>query len=188
MLEAAVRIVAERGLDALTLAECGEAAGYSRGLAPHYFGSKDALVEAIARHIVNDYSERLRAGQEQTADRRSGLDAVLASVAFYLDSARRNKAAVRAFHAVLGSALTQPSLAGAVARLNRDSVARFARAIERGIARGEIRSEVDPKAQAALIVAGLRGAVTQWLIDPRRVPLDAIREQMVASLRRSLAP
>ena len=49
MLDAAVRIVAEHGLEYLTLAECGEAAGYSRGLAAHYFGSKDALIAALVQ-------------------------------------------------------------------------------------------------------------------------------------------
>ena len=39
ILDAALRIVAERGTDGMTLAEVGEAAGYSRGLPAHYFGS-----------------------------------------------------------------------------------------------------------------------------------------------------
>ena len=55
MLDAAVKIVAERGLEDLTLAGCGEAAGYSRGLAAHYFGTKEELISAIAQHIVDGY-------------------------------------------------------------------------------------------------------------------------------------
>ncbi|MFZ4685441.1 MAG: TetR family transcriptional regulator, partial [Hyphomonadaceae bacterium] len=46
ILEAAKRIVAERGLDELTLNEAGEAAGYSRALPAHYFGTRSAMLGA----------------------------------------------------------------------------------------------------------------------------------------------
>ena len=48
ILEAAKTIVAERGLDELTLNEAGEAAGYSRALPAHYFGTKSAMLSEIA--------------------------------------------------------------------------------------------------------------------------------------------
>ena len=78
MLQAAVTIVAERGLENLTLAECGEAAGYSRGLAAHYFGSKDGLIKEIGAHIVNDYTRRQRTDRPN----RIGLPGLLNNVAF----------------------------------------------------------------------------------------------------------
>lgn len=183
MLEAAVRIVAERGLEELTLAECGEAAGYSRGLAAHYFGSREGLLTAIANHIVADYSRRLRVG----GGRRTGLEGLLDNVAFYIDSGRSNVTVLRAFHAVLGSALKQAPLSNAIATLNRNSIAGFAGLIRRGIERGEIRSDIDATAQASLIVAALRGIMTQWLLDPERTDLDAIALEYIGTLRRGLA-
>jgi AcrR family transcriptional regulator len=183
MIDAAVRIVAERGLEELTLAECGEAAGYSRGLAAHYFGSKEHLLPVIAAHIVADYSQRLRAGSR----RLPGLDGLLESVAFYIDSGRDNVVVLRAFHAVLGSALKRAPLSAEIAALNHNSIAAFADPIRRGIERGEIRRDVDPMAQAAMIVAALRGVMTQWLLDPARTDLERIKADYLASLRRGLA-
>jgi len=183
MIDAAVRIVAERGLEELTLAECGEAAGYSRGLAAHYFGSKERLLPAIAAHIVTDYSQRLRAGSR----RLPGLDGLLESVAFYIDSGCDNVVVLRAFHAVLGSALKQAPLSAEIAALNHNSITAFAEPIRRGIERGEIRRDVDPMAQAAMIVAALRGVMTQWLLDPARTDLGRIKTDYLASLRRGLA-
>lgn len=183
MLEAAVRIVAERGLEELTLAECGEAAGYSRGLAAHYFGSRDGLLTAIANHIVEDYSRRLRSG----GGRHTGLEGLLDSVAFYIASGRSNVTVLRAFHAVLGSALKQAPSSNAIAVLNRNSIAAFAGLIRRGIERGEIRSNVDASAQASLIVAALRGIMTQWLLDPEHIDLDAIGREYIDALRRGLS-
>jgi AcrR family transcriptional regulator len=183
MLEAAVRIVAERGLEELTLAECGEAAGYSRGLAAHYFGTKDELMTAIAQHIVEDYSQRLRADRRM----RVGLAGLLDSVEFYIESGRSNLTALRAFHAVLGSAIKQTPLSNAIAELNRNSVDSFARTIQSGIERQEIRRDIEPTAQAALVVSALRGVMTQWLLDPHHIDLDAIKYALRANLQRSLA-
>jgi AcrR family transcriptional regulator len=181
MLDAAVDIVAERGLEELTLAECGQLAGYSRGLAAHYFGCKEDLIAAIATHIVTDYGRRLQAGGRS----KRGLQGLLDGVSFYIESGRYNLKSVRAFHAVLGSSHKQSKLSAAIARLNSDSVAGFAGAIRDGIAIGEIREDVDPTAQGALIIAMLRGVVSQWLLDPT-VDLEAIRVELLNSLRRSL--
>lgn len=185
MIAAAVRIVAERGLDNLTLAECGEAAGYSRGLAAHYFGSKEELTAAIALRIVERYAERQRAAHTEGT---SGLEGLCESVAFYLDSGRKDLVSLRAFHAVLGSALQLSELSAAVAELNRRSVDGFAAYIRRGIQEGEIRRDADPVAQATLILASLRGIMAQMLVDPRRIALAHIKRELLDNLRRSLRP
>ena len=183
MLEAAVRVVAEHGLDYLTLAECGEAAGYSRGLAAHYFGSKDALIAAIATHIVADYSKRLRGGSRG----HRGIEGFLESVAFYIDAGRGRLMPLRAFNAVLGSGLTQPTITASIAELNRVSIAAFAAGMRKCVAQGEMRSDIDPTAQATLLISQLRGVMTQWLIDPQHVDLDAIKAALLENLRRSLS-
>jgi len=51
LLDAALEIVARTGSVRMTLAQVGEAAGYSRGLAAHRFGSKAGLLRALAAHI-----------------------------------------------------------------------------------------------------------------------------------------
>lgn len=183
MVEAAVRIVAERGLQDLTLAECGEAAGYSRGLAAHYFGSKEALITAIATRIVRNYTKQLRSSGRGL----SGLTGLLQTISFYIESGSKNLTWLRAFQAVLGSALTHPPLAVAIAQLNRDSINGFATMIGNAIERGEIRADVNPKAQATLILASLRGVLALWLLDAEHVDLDAARKEMLANLRRCLA-
>ena len=181
-----MKIVAERGLQDLTLAECGQAAGYSRGLAAHYFGSRDELIGSIARYIVGIYGKSMRAaGAGPTAERR-GLEDLLHRVQFYIKASHDTPHHTRAFHAVLGAAFKQAPLSDAVAELNRNSIAAYANAIGIGIANGEIRADVNPTVQAALLVATLRGVVRQWLLDST-VDLDAISKELVGNLRRSLA-
>ena len=184
MLDAAVRIVAERGLDYLTLAECGEPAGYSRGLAAHYFGSKDALIAAIAHHIVDEFVQHARGGSRG----RKGLEGLLSAVEFYIQNGRNRVLQLRAFNAVLSACSTHPELATAIATLNRESAANFARGLRACIKQGAVRSDIDPQMQARILIATLRGVMTQWLLDPHEVDLDSMTKELLTSLRRSLAP
>src|ERR1700760_1516094 len=49
VVAAATALIAEHGSRALTLAEVGEAAGYSRGIVSHHFGSRENLLRAVMR-------------------------------------------------------------------------------------------------------------------------------------------
>src|SRR5580693_3794419 len=49
LLNAAAELAVEHGVRSLTLARVGERAGYSRGIVTHHFGSKQALLERLAR-------------------------------------------------------------------------------------------------------------------------------------------
>src|SRR6516164_343564 len=60
LLDAALRLFARKGVETTTLAEIGDAAGYSRGLANHHFGSKAALVERLAERSRARFQARFR--------------------------------------------------------------------------------------------------------------------------------
>jgi AcrR family transcriptional regulator len=184
LLHAAVHIVAEQGLERFTLAEVGEAAGYSRGLPAHYFGSKEGLVGALAAHIVGGFGRGLVRSEKHGA----GLERLLGTASFYFDSAQRDPLTTRALFAVLGEAATNAALRQKIAELNARSVKPLADSIRAGIVAGDIRKTVNAKAQAVLILSGLRGAVAQWLVDPNGIDLKALRGEFIASLKRSLAP
>src|SRR4051794_25726847 len=49
VLAAATALIAQHGSRVLTLAEVGEAAGYSRGIVSHHFGSRENLLRAVMR-------------------------------------------------------------------------------------------------------------------------------------------
>src|SRR3954452_18661591 len=49
VLGAATALIARHGSRALTLAAVGEAAGYSRGILSHHFGSRENLLRAVMR-------------------------------------------------------------------------------------------------------------------------------------------
>jgi AcrR family transcriptional regulator len=76
--QAALEIVAERGLDAVTMSEAARRAGVSSGAPYHHYGSLDALLSATA---VDAY-QRFRARQQQARasrgdDPRAELRAII---------------------------------------------------------------------------------------------------------------
>lgn len=183
LLLAAVNIVSDRGVEGTTLAEVGEAAGYSRGLPAHYFGRKSDLIAAIASYIADGFSHRLA----QTSTREPGLDALMHSVRSYFNGALQTPASSRALLISLTEALTEEPLVEPMTDVTTRSVGRLRTLIERGIERGEIRVDVDPAAQAVLILGTLRASVALWTTDQERIDLVALRDSYVSSLQRSLA-
>jgi AcrR family transcriptional regulator len=183
ILEAAVSIVAERGIDELTLNAAGEAAGYSRALPTHYFGTKGALLHALADHIVATYNERIRSAplSEQPLDRLCDL------VTFCIEDAIRDPTSVRAYQSIIAAGLNRPELRPIVDRMTRQSIEDLASVVREGRDNGQIRADARPRAEAAVILASLRGVLFQWLIIPDHVELLRVRDSLVASIRRSLA-
>lgn len=183
ILEAAKTIVAERGLEALTLNAAGEAAGYSRALPAHYFGTKGALVSALADHILASYAVRVR----EAIGPAEGLDRLCERVAFYVDDGVRDPVSLRAFMSILSAGQSHHELAPIVARLTRESVDGLADLIKRARDKGEVRADARPRAEASVILASMRGVMFQWLINPDHVSLSRVRDSLVTNIRRSLA-
>ncbi|HEY9219087.1 MAG TPA: TetR/AcrR family transcriptional regulator [Phenylobacterium sp.] len=186
ILRAAVGIISERGIDQLTLAEAGEQAGYSRALPAHYFGSREDLIVAVADHLVQGYRRRILTGPPGGVGR--GLEGLIAGVAYYIDDNRQNLTRLRAFHEVLNAALNRPSVTPAIAQLDRDSAEGFSRSIQAAMRRGEVRPDLNPRAEGVLLLATLRGVMRQWMIAPERVDLDELKAELIAGLRRNWSP
>ena len=182
IVQAAFEIVARRGVDQLTLAEAGEDAGYSRALPAHYFENREALLAAVAEHAVKNYRRRL---SERNVPTDGGIDALLASIAFYLDDSRGWPKKLRAFHEVINAGLRWPAIGEVVARLDRESIDRVSAQIRTAQRHGDIRVDIDPVAEAVAVCGAMRGIMSQWLIAPDSIDLDAVRNSYLAGLRRS---
>lgn len=184
LLAAAVRLVGERGLERVTLSEVGEAAGYSRGLPAHYFGGKSGMVVSLVKHIIEGFGRALTRAEHHDL----GLDRLLGTVAFYFEQARRDPIGARALFVLLGEGVSNDLVTDRLAELNARSASAFEANLSAAVAAGDVRPDIDVKAQAILILATLRGAVGQWLLAPRDIDLAAVSAAFIASLRRSLLP
>ena len=72
MLDAAVKLIVDRGPAATSLKEVGLLAGYSRGLAGQRFGSKDKLYAFVLRQVGDAWLGQLKAATQSL----TGIDAI----------------------------------------------------------------------------------------------------------------
>src|SRR5690349_1909950 len=57
IVRVAHQLIAERGLEGLRFAEVAKAAGINNGTLLYYFASKDALIEAVANSMLEQFSQ-----------------------------------------------------------------------------------------------------------------------------------
>jgi TetR/AcrR family transcriptional repressor of bet genes len=74
LIAAGFRVLAERGYDATTVKEVAREAGVNQGLVHYYFGSKDALLLAVAEEARQQYMTELRRLREETPPERLGAE------------------------------------------------------------------------------------------------------------------
>jgi len=109
-------------------------------------------------------------------------------VTFYFDSARKDPLRTRALFVLMGDGLSNDLIRDPLGELNARSAQAFETNLRAAIEAGEVRADIDAKSMGVLILAGLRGAVGQWLLAPHDIDLDAVRDAFVDALTRSLTP
>ena len=186
-LEAAVELMGERGYEKTTLAAIGKAAGYSRGLATHHFGSKADLFARVIRWI----SDKARRQLEPALQGRTGVDALLAFADAHRRFADENPVMTRALYVLWFQSLIadSPMRDAAIESLlgHRDRIRRI---IEQGIGAGTVRGDADPAAEAIQFCGSLFGLGLQWLIDPTgsEVDVEDIHGRFKKRLEETLRP
>jgi AcrR family transcriptional regulator len=187
MIDAAIAVISDKGYSGTTLAAIGEAAGYSRGLAHHHFGSKLELMRATVAEMERRFQENVL--QPPPADQK-GLDAVLSFVGDYLTYVAASGAnRMRALFVLMFESLAgAPELRPIIAQMSATRRVFIRSLITQGIADGSIRPEIDAEAQAVLIAGLVRGATHQWILEPAGVDLAAVSAETQAMLRCRLAP
>ncbi len=178
LIDAAIDLIAERGYDRTTLAAIGERAGYSRGLVTQRFGSKENLLWEIIKRILGAWNtnELHPRTKEQT-----GVPALQALLAAYLDACERSPQSIRAYYALLREADGPvPAVRDTIAKLHTRERASIA-----GYVRTGVRKDIDPDAFATEFLGVMRGVTMQWLLDPS-VDIVAALTQYGVSLERSL--
>ncbi|NMO03035.1 TetR/AcrR family transcriptional regulator [Gordonia sp. TBRC 11910] len=61
IVEAAWRLIAERGIDGVNMRDLAAAAGYTNGALSHYFGGKDEILRSAFEHVLVETNRRIDA-------------------------------------------------------------------------------------------------------------------------------
>lgn len=151
--DAALKIIGERGIAALTTASLAQELGVSSGAPFRHFESRDEILEAatqrVADMVANTYPkallpplERLQAfflARVQTVGQRAGVARFIFSEQFAL--------------------ALPPAAAERMLDLVRGTRAFVLKALEEGIERGEIRKDLPPKALLPIVLGSLQHLV-----------------------------
>lgn len=183
LLRAAAELIAERGLEAITLAAVGERAGYSRGIANHHFGTKAALIDELISQVERDF----RASTEPVARVDGSIDALIEMASTFIRLTDELPVTHRAFLVLWAAAVADEELRARMGGLDeafRDVVTLI---IGRGQVRGEIDAAVDAASAAVALLGQLRGIALQRLLSPQDVDMQRARVTVEMSIRRFLA-
>lgn len=185
-MDAAIKLIGEHGIERATFEEIAAAAGFSRGLPRHYFGSKENLVVRINEDISASFLAALRTPAYEAA---GGLDRVILYVETYLSRAQASHTNIaRVLQLMRASSLIgNETLRAAVANANNPMLEGIAVAIHRGQDAGEIRPDADPQAYSIFVTGALRGMVGLYLADPKNVDLAAASREFTRALRADLS-
>jgi len=115
MLEVARNIVAQHGLEALTIAKLAKELDAAVGALYRYFPSKDALLLSLQLHALEEFAETLESrvksfqetlaqqGQNISQSPANALAQILLVMHFYLDDAKRAPSRSRLIHAFMST-------------------------------------------------------------------------------------
>jgi len=181
LLHAAAELVVEQGVRSLTLARVSERAGYSRGLVSHHFGSKQALLERLARTTQTGFVPGLD-------DLPPGRERLLRLVDGYVGALAEVGVSNRAFLLLWAEAATASELAPIFRERDEAFRADLREDVAAGRSDGTIRPDVEPGEVAIAIVGQLRGIGLRRLLDPDAVDTERLRRSVTEHWRRALAP
>jgi AcrR family transcriptional regulator len=180
ILDSAITLLAQRGVDRASLRTVGEAIGVSHTALRHYFSSRDELlVEAYRAHEA-------RAARDAPATRES-------AVGLIVEAAERNRSipGLVELYATLTTdalqeqhAVTREFVRGRFRSLR----AALAVLIESGQQAGRIAADIDPLDAAALVIAASDGLQIQWLLDPGAVDVGRSLSILERLLPQGAAP
>lgn len=162
MVQAAVELIAEKGVAGLTMAEVGIRAGYSRGLAHLHFGSKEKLLSECLRHLSRDFNMRRKKDGADT----TGINGIYSLVDAYTERPQDAVSRIRAmFFIVLDSSAVDSPLYSFVHDYNEKNMAYAEFKLNEAKGLGQIKQDVDVKSAAFIIMSLLRGISVHRLND-----------------------
>jgi TetR/AcrR family transcriptional regulator, fatty acid metabolism regulator protein len=157
ILQAAVRVFAQKGYHTCRVGDIAAEAGVAHGLLYHYFRSKEEVLETIFRET---WSDLLTAVARIDASEESALEKLRAIAAFYLGSWLRAPDLIRV---LVREVARSPEVGRRVEEIAGVFLAVQA-IVERGQERRELRADVDAQLVTWVYWGGLEEILTGWVL------------------------
>ncbi|HEX4527596.1 MAG TPA: TetR/AcrR family transcriptional regulator [Gaiellaceae bacterium] len=167
ILQAAVRVFAAQGYEATRVGDIATEAGVAYGLVYHYFGSKDAVLEAVFREQWGRLLAAVALAEQTGENAGEQLELVVKIV---LRSWRDDPDLVR----LLVREITRsPHIQDELDEIGQ-AFASLQRIIEHGQQDGTFRAELDPQIAAWMLYGALEEVLTGWVLGQLADDAEAV--------------
>ena len=161
LIRAGMDLFGERGLDAPSLDEICERAGYTRGAFYVHFADRDSFLVAVMDRVGVDFLDAVLGSGDGPEDLGVTIERFVTAVA-QGDYPLTREGGVRP-HQLLDACARSPAIRERYRALVTDSLTRLHRAIGGGQRGGTVRADLDADPVAAVLMAAVIGA--QTMID-----------------------
>lgn len=166
ILEASIRVFAEKGWRNTKIADIAEAADIGKGTVYEYFHSKDELLAASFRHFMAQVETIIVDRLTQIDDPLKRLESYFSSWAGILESEYMDYMEILLDFWAEGIRSKERFSSLDLMKAYYDNRAFLERLLEECISNGSIK-EIDPKIVASIIIGTLDGLLIQWILDKK---------------------
>ncbi|MBN1877249.1 MAG: TetR/AcrR family transcriptional regulator [Anaerolineae bacterium] len=169
IIEAALKVFAERGVEKARMEDIGAEAGLSKATLYLYFKTKDALIGVIMRRL---FAYMLRGFQ--TLDATEGLvkERLRGFATQLVAELHRMRSLLPLLYEFYAMGLRKSAAREVLGEFVAEFITLLAPLIQQGIERGELRA-VDAEKAAITLGAMLEGTLLLWAFAPDRVDMEA---------------
>jgi AcrR family transcriptional regulator len=185
LIEAAAKLFAERGYTNSSVAAIGDAAGVSRGLINHHFGSKENLLYEVIADILGEWNELMVPAVKGTRGMAT-LRAILDSFMEFADE-RRERAQLL-FRLMAQAFDPKSDMVEEFLKVHARWIDKSRIWWDEGIADGDIDPAIDHESMATFLIGASRGLVLDSLIAPDKADLHKSFEHLWTLFSRGVKP
>lgn len=162
--DAAMRVIARKGMAAATMQEIADEAGVAKGTIYLYFRDRDDLVEKAFESAMSDLHARVESALETPGTFEAKFRAVLAAQIGFFQTNREFFRLYMSLRYPEGTAQQQRRQKRHCQPQYKSRVERFAAVLQEGMDRGEIR-KMDPMRLALFIIEGSSAVIIERVLD-----------------------
>ncbi|MET0604239.1 MAG: TetR family transcriptional regulator [Baekduia sp.] len=160
ILDAAIGVIARKGVRGLRVEEVAERAGVAVSLLYYHFDNRSGLIRATLKHANERTAEAV---EDLDADQRTGAELIVTMLLAELGDPVHARELSILWSEVMSAAFFDPSLREQLAEASTRRSALVAEAVWRGQEDGSIGALAAPDDLAALLTAAVDGISGRWL-------------------------
>lgn len=183
IVEASAPLFNQRGFAGCSMQDVMEATGLEKGGVYRHFSSKEELAAEVFQYCLAQAVKVRNDGIEQIEGAAEKLRYLIRK---FVEEPSPLPGGCPLLNTAVDADDGNPQLRKLVRQAFQDWRKRLVGIVEQGVARGELRSEVDPRQIANTVIAALEGALVLSRIEKTREPLRDVQsslEVLLGSIR-----